>query len=597
MDAGAQYELSDEEVLSIPEDDSEEGVNAAASDLASDTSSDGDLRDLPNDEHANDGRRRQASGTEEKEFDAQGWGNSKRVYYDANAIETEGDALEEEEEALRLQRKTLERMKDIDFGFDDLPEMDAEDQTAGAGDLNVAHGVLLPVEVSESTPHQERWTILRARYPEFEPLANDFLTLQSVLDQLQFESAAEKTPRLQDAQLELPASTVKLIALRAYLSALTLYFTLLASGASSGKLEGGARSAQELRRHPIMECLSHCRNAWKRAQDLKIGDLGAQAQSSTEFDRANGTAQVREASSSQTQSLGTSDGEQKKGKRKKKSNAQKEAEAALLEAHARHRERLTNMQARMDRVSAMRGLGHERLGGNFHTVAPPDADGSDFGEETALADHEAAEKAKRKKSLRFYTAQIAQKANKRDSARRNTGGDTDIPYRERFRDRQLRLNAEAEKRGRRGSGVAGTEVVASAGDAEAALAAESRQAADEDYYNQIAARTRQKAVDKEAHARAQREARNSPGARARRIETVEPDGKRAITYAIERNRGFGPTEKRSVRNPRVKKRRRYDDKLKKLGSMRPQYKGGEGRGGYGGELTGIKSNLVKSVKL
>jgi U3 small nucleolar RNA-associated protein 3 len=51
------------------------------------------------------------------------------------------------------------------------------------------------------------------------------------------------------------------------------------------------------------------------------------------------------------------------------------------------------------------------------------------------------------------------------------------------------------------------------------------------------------------------------------------------------------------RNPRVKKRKKYEDKKKKLGSTKQLYKGGEGRGGYAGELTGIKKNLVKSVKL
>jgi len=59
-----------------------------------------------------------------------------------------------------------------------------------------------------------------------------------------------------------------------------------------------------------------------------------------------------------------------------------------------------------------------------------------------------------------------------------------------------------------------------------------------------------------------------------------------------------PHRKKDVRNPRVKKRIRYEDKMKKLGSKKAQYKpGGEGRGGYKGELTGIKSGLVKSIKL
>ena len=67
-----------------------------------------------------------------------------------------------------------------------------------------------------------------------------------------------------------------------------------------------------------------------------------------------------------------------------------------------------------------------------------DADDSDFGDEVGLTAATAAEKARKKKSLRFYTSQIAQKANKREGKGRTVGGDDDIPYRERLKDRQAR---------------------------------------------------------------------------------------------------------------------------------------------------------------
>jgi U3 small nucleolar RNA-associated protein 3 len=47
----------------------------------------------------------------------------------------------------------------------------------------------------------------------------------------------------------------------------------------------------------------------------------------------------------------------------------------------------------------------------------------------------------------------------------------------------------------------------------------------------------------------------------------------------------------------VKKKLKYDKKQKALKSMKATYGGGEGRGGYQGELTGIKTGLVRSVKL
>jgi U3 small nucleolar RNA-associated protein 3 len=70
-----------------------------------------------------------------------------------------------------------------------------------------------------------------------------------------------------------------------------------------------------------------------------------------------------------------------------------------------------------------------------------------------------------------------------------------------------------------------------------------------------------------------------------------------LSLISEKNKGLTPRRKKEVRNPRVKKRMRFDEKKKKLASIKAVYKGGEGRGGYGGEFTGIKKDLVKSVKL
>ena len=220
---------------------------------------------------------------------------------------------------------------------------------------------------------------------------------------------------------------------------------------------------------------------------------------------------------------------------------------------------------------------------------------SDLGEEAPLTAHEAAEKAKHKKSLRFYTSQIAQKANKRGAAGRNAGGDDDIPYRERLKDRQARVNAEAERRGQRNAD-AKADLGGESDEEDARQAREIRGEGDNDYYDLIASRTARKKADKAALAEAQRQAALQ-GGQVRQEAAVGPDGKRKITYAIEKNKGLTPHRKKEVRNPRVKKRKKYDEKKKKLGSIKPVYKGGEGRGGYGGELTGIKKGLVKSTKL
>lgn len=120
---------------------------------------------------------------------------------------------------------------------------------------------------------------------------------------------------------------------------------------------------------------------------------------------------------------------------------------------------------------------------------------------------------------------------------------------------------------------------------------------EEDYYGLVSARSAAKKAQKAAFAESIAADRNE----LRRIdgegELGKADGKRAITYAIEKNKGLAPRRKKDVRNPRVKKRKKYEDKKKKLSSIRKVYKGGEEKGGYGGEKTGIKKGLVRSVKL
>jgi U3 small nucleolar RNA-associated protein 3 len=75
------------------------------------------------------------------------------------------------------------------------------------------------------------------------------------------------------------------------------------------------------------------------------------------------------------------------------------------------------------------------------------------------------------------------------------------------------------------------------------------------------------------------------------------DGPRGLTTAILKNRGLTPHRSKSVRNPRVKKRMRFEKAKKKLSSQKATYKGGIGESGrYDGEKTGI-SKVVKAIKL
>lgn len=78
-------------------------------------------------------------------------------------------------------------------------------------------------------------------------------------------------------------------------------------------------------------------------------------------------------------------------------------------------------------------------------------------------------------------------------------------------------------------------------------------------------------------------------------ETEEEIGKRSITYQIAKNKGLTPHRKKEQRNPRVKHRNKFRKaKIRRKGAVREVRKE---LSRYGGELSGIKSTVTKSIKL
>ncbi|KAH0365244.1 hypothetical protein KCU65_g6267, partial [Aureobasidium melanogenum] len=508
---------------------------------------------------------------EEDDEDMGAWGESKQDYYNADAIETEQDALDEEKEALRLQKKQLQAMSAADFGFDEA-DWQQDDQDADQ-DGDVVTEVLPQLELDDNLAPTERLKLLKTRYPEFEPLSKELLALHQTYQDL----SAVESPNL--------AVQTKQQAAAAYLASLTMYFALLTSTAQDKQTKGLALSAATIRDHPVMESLIQCRDLWSRLRDLPEDD--------SEDESALDTAEEEEMSESEEEEAPITI----LPKKVKKTAAERAADAATAATEARRAERLRKTEADFGDLDALL-TSRPKKSSSSSKKKPSTADenDSDLGEDTSLTAEELAEKAKRKKSLRFYTSQIAQKANKRGA--KVQGGDEDVPHRERLRDRQARLNAEAEARGKRfdrdtlGEDSEDEHDRAVARDVRGEKSLDS----DEDYYDMVASKAAKKKSDKAAEAAAFREAAAS-GGRVIEKEEVGPDGKRAITYAIEKNKGLTPHRKKDVRNPRVKKRKKFEEKKKKLASIKPVYKGGEGRGGYGGELTGIKKGLVRSTKL
>ena len=547
------------------------------------------------------------------------WGTSRKDYYDADPIETEADALAEEAEARRLQQKSLKDLTEADFGLDEIDWERDEKREGEAGKrsrLGVVSESLPKLQISDEMSPEERSNILRTRYPEFEPLAKEYVELQAIhrelqsaLDDLEGDIKSLDKESLQASKPRMSIHAIKYRALSAYLGAISMYFALLSSGLDSSNQRSSAMPPEELREHAVMETLLECRDLWNKTKDVELPDIApitiAQDGKGERIPNAikNGVEPVIvDAKKSPTSMTKT-----------RLSRAEKAELAAKLKEKARRRAVLLKAEESVADLDALTKPGRRTTSGPNLDVTNNghNSDSSDFGDPNYLTAHEAAEKAKRKKSLRFYTSEIAQKSRKRDEAGRGAGGDTDIPYKERLKDRQQRLTEQAERRGKQSVNNAIGEAVGEDDDNDEDVEltnlqrgmeqkhnrGEDAQAVDsDDYYDLVA----KKAADKK-RAKALQASTDTPRNPELDYENgnaIDADGKRGITYAIAKNKGLHQARKKDVRNPRVKKRKRFEDKKKKLNSMRPVYKSErEGKGGYGGERTGINRSLVKSVKL
>ncbi|KAF1911899.1 Sas10 C-terminal domain-containing protein [Ampelomyces quisqualis] len=577
---------SDEEVLDYDDDDDDDADNdeARSDDLDPD--------------------QRQAN-VEDEDMDVGGWGASKKDYYNADAIETEQDALDEEAEARRLQKKQLQAMTEADFGFDEqewLGQEGEKDSASGA----VVTEVLPQLQITDNMSEEDKMRIMKTRYPEFEHISREYLRLQPLHDELVaaakvaqrlIKSRAKKSGILEEELFVTPMAVTKYRACAAYLAAMAMYFAVLGSTAKEDGSPVVALDPNELHEHPVMESLLKCQQMWSKIESLPASDP------LVEFTNGDDLSTIEEASPMADEIEAVVDSQPKKAK---KSKAQRAAEIAQAEAEARRAAKLAKTEQELaslstlaDKAALKKAAKKKRSSDQRLNLL--NAEDSDFGEETLLTAHELAEKAKKKKSLRFYTSQIAQKANKRDAAGKDYGGDADIPHRERLKDRQARLQAEAEKRGQHkdaGPGIALGEGGDDSGDESPAPRNEDYED-EEGYYDMIAARSNAKKQTKSERAAAYAEAAKLH-ATVIEEEVIGDDGRRMISYQIEKNKGLTPHRKKSVRNPRVKKKEKYKEKQKKLKSMMPVFDSAKKQAGganYGGELTGIKKGLVRSRKL
>ncbi|RIB08390.1 Sas10 C-terminal domain-containing protein [Gigaspora rosea] len=530
------------------------------------------------------------------------WGSRKENYYNADEISNLDDAKEEEEEALKLQKKRISQMSEDDFL--DIDNKSLEPKMVDRKQIECTDNDFDLMSFDREVLNKERLNlsrddvtkIIQSESPELIELLNEFKEKSSILWNT-------VTPLLEKARqknlINDPAMkfiSIKHQTLVHYLMNISFYLALKSFG------------AQHLRKHPVIDALEKLRMTWNKLERLER-NIGGIIESFV--NQIEQTDQVSISDVSVTKFANESKNEQhtdiqcrKKSKHKKAKKTNKEMDVVETSlqlqsvANADKDNETSNLQPPVpiveEKFVSLKKTKHKRkrVGYPFNYLFIGDndnvylQDSTDFGDLDVLDEIDADEKAHKKKSLRHYASIIDQKLAKRENAILQSG-DTDIPYKDNTRtsikniiaDSQMNINTDLDEE--------------DWNDYDKNMAADLDNEEDPtDFYNMV---KEAKKVTKEQRNK-QFEMEHYKNKITYEDDNVVPEGaKRQINYQILKNKGLTPHRKKEQRNPRVKHRNKYEKAKKKIKSIKRVFSQQEGS--YGGEKTGIKTGLSRSIKL
>ncbi|PWN54085.1 hypothetical protein IE53DRAFT_365799 [Violaceomyces palustris] len=581
---------------------------------------------------------------------------------DLDDIESDSEIDEEQarelelKEVKRLQKKSRSTMDDNDFGLgDDLGEGDSLSQDAGRErrrkeldldqpELSAATPLAAPKPSSQPASRAAMFAQVQKQSPEAIALAGEYL---DVLDD--FEKVDRKLRVASESgseSLMIEILHVQHQTLLTYLTAITFYFHLRAQPEY-------VADPSKLTTHPVMQRLVKLKQGLSIMDQVGLTDFGEDdvdaAGEGDEVDEFEDMATLMEKDKAgdddgDYSDLGEMDEDEldlliadekenaapaksKKIKGKGKAVSNGKSDNVLQPKETKKSRKAKGSQiATVAPLADLADMEEEPLP-EFAKVKktkrskanPFSMDGLDgdegeastsFGEPTQLSAMDSADKDARRKSLQFLASEIENKGARRGkAARERLGGDEDIPYRDRDRSRKAveeakaranQKNVETKDVSLDGEGwgegddrdwrdVMGVDQDGSFGEAVGEGDDDP-----EDYYDLVASGKKAlKKAKKDEYEAMRDEERFVPE------DSLEPGAHRGIDRTIEKNKGLTPYRPKSVRNPRVKKRQKYEKAKIRLGSQRAVFKGGQStlQGGYQGEKSGISGHLIRSRKL
>jgi len=475
---------------------------------------------------------------EEKQLERETWGSSRKAYYGADEASDEEDEALEEQEAERLQKKHLARLRPEDF----LDTWADQVKPEGSATQKVVTEELPAPDLSKLSK-ADLLKLLKTRHPDVLRLAKLYSTLHSQLSSLSL--LAQRPFHPQHNIIKLKFATLSVL-----LSSIAIFFALRA--------DQKERKGTEKK---LISKINETQSLWTQISSIPIDQNAIDINQVIETETALAPPEPLPIPSDPKPKL-------RPLKRK------------------RVKSMADDSQDSEDEVASTLAVLKKSRPTKVHVELE-----NDFADPITLHPIDAQEKSQNKKTLRFYAAQIEQKGKSR---REKYSGDTEV-FKERRNDRNERLIQEAQKRGL----SRGNEDETALDEEEPVSQNGTREPdKDEDYYDFIAARTAKKKEGRKEEYEASKAAAKQYLLGQLAEEEVDESGKRLITRQIEKNKGLMPHRSKDVRNPRVKKRKKYEKKKKALKGRQQVYQVSDRRrGAYGGEESGISKNVVKGVKL
>ncbi|KAF8527529.1 Sas10 C-terminal domain-containing protein [Hysterangium stoloniferum] len=543
------------------------------------------------------------SPSESDADESESWGKNKSAYYASNADviaskegeEDEEEANEmEEREARRLQARMRDDMLDEDYGLSDVVDLVGDN---AHGDFAVIEAKETSTAVPETIDKVAALHRLEKTSPETLALAREWDDVAREL--LRVQQRLDRAESVLSEASSLGLSHLHHQTLLTYVTVLAFYIHMCSSRPPS------VQTAARVK--PVLQRLLTLKQALSTMEDLDFDASSDQEDSEMEDD-----SDISDADDATKAEMAKFLGSPFRTKRVGFEGLEKllrDADAAE-EARLKGEKHLkpVNRTKDVEKKTHKKNKPEKRVTteSSFDLVEPKfmptrrltrslNDDGVEaYGETTSLSLVDDADKKARKRTLRFHTSKIESSARRREEGKDKLGGDDDIPYRERKREQEERLRREVAKSRGQGGDDLDMDGITVQGPAKRKRD-ESQEASEEEgddgYYDLV---KRAKKEKKESKKRNYDESRM-----AERFDVVVEDaagGPRSLTRAILKNKGLTPRRSKSVRNPRVKKRERYEKAKKKVSSQKAVYRPGFSGRPYGGEESGI-TKVVKSVKL